>query len=108
MPRVNTLLHPPPLPHRRPQSHRRVGTTMCAAPSCTERWAKSGHASPRSIFPLHKYCVPTQSSKQNQSAQTQPTPSLAEAHYSHGVTSNDTPAVAGCMKFPCQPCEKKQ
>ncbi|RNC39254.1 hypothetical protein TcCL_NonESM11417, partial [Trypanosoma cruzi] len=33
-------------------------------------------------------------------------PSLAEAHYSHGVTTfEDTPAVAGCMEFPCHPCE---
>ncbi|RNC32154.1 hypothetical protein TcCL_Unassigned05262, partial [Trypanosoma cruzi] len=32
--------------------------------------------------------------------QTQSTPSLAEAHYSHGVTSKNTPAVAGCMEFP--------
>ncbi|ESS55496.1 hypothetical protein TCDM_13027 [Trypanosoma cruzi Dm28c] len=36
-PRANTLLHPPPLPRRRPQSHRRVNTTMCTTPSCSER-----------------------------------------------------------------------
>ncbi|EKG02282.1 hypothetical protein TCSYLVIO_006696 [Trypanosoma cruzi] len=67
-PRVNTLLHPPPSPHRRPQSHRRVNTTMCTTPSCSERWARRGQASPRSIFPPLKYCVPTQTGKQNQSA----------------------------------------
>ncbi|KAF5220659.1 hypothetical protein ECC02_006380 [Trypanosoma cruzi] len=67
-PRVNTLLHPPPLPRRRPQSHRRVSTTMCTAPPCSEQWAGHGHASPRSIFPPLKCCVPAQSSKKNQSA----------------------------------------
>ncbi|RNC38544.1 hypothetical protein TcCL_NonESM12199, partial [Trypanosoma cruzi] len=66
--RVNTLLHPPPLPHRRPQSHRRVSTTMRTAPSCSEQWAGCGHASPRSIFPPLKYCVPAQTGKQNQNA----------------------------------------
>ncbi|KAF5215033.1 hypothetical protein ECC02_012308 [Trypanosoma cruzi] len=66
--RANTLLHPPPLPHRRPQSHRRVSTTMCTAPSCSERWARRGHASPRFTFLPLKCCVPAQSSKQNQSA----------------------------------------
>ncbi|KAF5225890.1 hypothetical protein ECC02_000819 [Trypanosoma cruzi] len=65
---LNTLLHPPPLPHRRPQSHRRVNTTMRTTPSCSERWARRGHASPRSIFPSLKSSVPAQSSKQNQSA----------------------------------------
>ncbi|KAF5222393.1 hypothetical protein ECC02_004424 [Trypanosoma cruzi] len=36
-------------------------------------------------------------------------PSLDKAHYSHGVTTfEDTPAVAGCMKFPCQPCKETQ
>ncbi|RNC55354.1 hypothetical protein TcCL_ESM07146 [Trypanosoma cruzi] len=41
--------------------------------------------------------------------QTQSTPSLDEAHYSHGVTTfGDTPAVAGCMEFPCQPCKETQ
>ncbi|RNC32615.1 hypothetical protein TcCL_Unassigned04756 [Trypanosoma cruzi] len=36
-------------------------------------------------------------------------PSLAEAHYSHGVTtSKDTPAAAGCMEFPCQHRKKKK
>ncbi|ESS62638.1 hypothetical protein TCDM_09692 [Trypanosoma cruzi Dm28c] len=66
--RVNTLLHPPPLPHRRPLSHRRVSTRMCTTPSCSERWARRSYASPRSIFLPLKYCVPAQSSKQNQSA----------------------------------------
>ncbi|RNC32242.1 hypothetical protein TcCL_Unassigned05166 [Trypanosoma cruzi] len=43
---------------------------------------------------------------ESECTQTQSTPSLAEAHYSHGVTtSGDTPAIAGCMEFPCQPCE---
>ncbi|EKG00599.1 hypothetical protein TCSYLVIO_008447 [Trypanosoma cruzi] len=67
-PRVNTLLHPPPLPRRGPQSHRRVSTTMRTTPSCSERWARRGHAPPRSIFPPLKSCLPAQSSKQNQSA----------------------------------------
>ncbi|RNC35171.1 hypothetical protein TcCL_Unassigned01974 [Trypanosoma cruzi] len=67
-PRVNTLVHPPPLPRRGPQSHRRVDTTMCTTPSCSEQWAGHGHASPRSILPPLKCCVPAQSSKQNQSA----------------------------------------
>ncbi|RNC33517.1 hypothetical protein TcCL_Unassigned03783 [Trypanosoma cruzi] len=36
-------------------------------------------------------------------------PSLAEAHYSHGVTTfGDTPAAAGCMEFPCQPRKETQ
>ncbi|RNC35125.1 hypothetical protein TcCL_Unassigned02020 [Trypanosoma cruzi] len=65
---LSTLLHPPPLPHTKTQSHRRVNTTMCTTPSCTERWARRSHTSPRSIFPPLKCCVPAQSSKQNQSA----------------------------------------
>ncbi|ESS61630.1 hypothetical protein TCDM_10767 [Trypanosoma cruzi Dm28c] len=65
---LSILLHPSPLPHRRPQSHRRVSTTMCTTPSCSEQWARRGHASPRSIFPPLKCCVPAQSSKHNQSA----------------------------------------
>ncbi|RNC36907.1 hypothetical protein TcCL_Unassigned00071 [Trypanosoma cruzi] len=36
-PRAHTLLHPPPLPRRGPQSHRRAKTTMCTTPSYTER-----------------------------------------------------------------------
>ncbi|RNC38606.1 hypothetical protein TcCL_NonESM12130, partial [Trypanosoma cruzi] len=67
-PRANTLLHTPPLPYRGPQSHRRVNTTMCTTPSCSEQWARRSHASPRSILPPLKCCVPAQSSKQNQSA----------------------------------------
>ncbi|RNC32099.1 hypothetical protein TcCL_Unassigned05326, partial [Trypanosoma cruzi] len=67
-PRANTLLHPPPLPRRRPQSHRRVSTTMRTAPPCSERWAERSHASPRSIFPPLRCCVPAQGSKHNQSA----------------------------------------
>ncbi|RNC32409.1 hypothetical protein TcCL_Unassigned04981 [Trypanosoma cruzi] len=67
-PRVNTLVHPPPLPYRGPQSNRRVSTTMCTTPSCSEQWARRSHASPRSIFPPLKCCVPAQNSKQNQSA----------------------------------------
>ncbi|EKG00992.1 hypothetical protein TCSYLVIO_008037 [Trypanosoma cruzi] len=67
-PRANTLLHPPPLPRRGPQSHRSVSTTMCITPSCSEQWAGRGHASPRSIFPPLKCCVPAQNSKHNQSA----------------------------------------
>ncbi|ESS60454.1 hypothetical protein TCDM_12020 [Trypanosoma cruzi Dm28c] len=31
---------------------------------------------------------------------------LAEAHYSHGVTFGDTPAVAGCMDFPVNPAKR--
>ncbi|ESS61042.1 hypothetical protein TCDM_11387 [Trypanosoma cruzi Dm28c] len=65
---LRTLLHPSPLPHRRPQSHRRVNTTMRTAPPCSEQWARRSHASPRSIFPPLKYCVPAQSSNHNQSA----------------------------------------
>ncbi|RNC41705.1 hypothetical protein TcCL_NonESM08733 [Trypanosoma cruzi] len=45
-PRANTLVHPPPLPRRIPQSHWRVNTTICTTPSCTERWAGRSHASP--------------------------------------------------------------
>ncbi|ESS62127.1 hypothetical protein TCDM_10250 [Trypanosoma cruzi Dm28c] len=41
---------------------------MCTTPSCSEQWARRGHASPRSIFPPLKCCVPAQSSKHNQSA----------------------------------------
>ncbi|EKG00609.1 hypothetical protein TCSYLVIO_008437 [Trypanosoma cruzi] len=65
---LRTLLHPPPLPRRKTQSHRRVSTTMCTTPSCSERWARRGHASPRSILPPLKCCVPTKSGKQNKSA----------------------------------------
>ncbi|EKG02660.1 hypothetical protein TCSYLVIO_006305 [Trypanosoma cruzi] len=51
----------------------------------------------------------TKQQTQSERTQTQSTPSLAEAHYSHGVaTFEDTPAVAGCMKFPCQPQKKTQ
>ncbi|RNC39345.1 hypothetical protein TcCL_NonESM11316 [Trypanosoma cruzi] len=41
---------------------------MCTTLSCTEQWAGRGHASPRSIFPPLKRCVPAQSGKQNPSA----------------------------------------
>ncbi|EKG02277.1 hypothetical protein TCSYLVIO_006701, partial [Trypanosoma cruzi] len=57
-PRANALLCPPPSPHRRPQSHRRVNTTMCTTPSCSEQWPGHGQASPRSIFPPLRSCVP--------------------------------------------------
>ncbi|RNC36375.1 hypothetical protein TcCL_Unassigned00653 [Trypanosoma cruzi] len=67
-PRANTLLHPPPSSRRRPQSHRRVNTTMCTTPSCSERWARRSHASLRYILPPSNYCVPAQSRKHNQSA----------------------------------------
>ncbi|ESS61373.1 hypothetical protein TCDM_11036 [Trypanosoma cruzi Dm28c] len=67
-PRVNTLLHPSPLPRRGPQSHRSVSTKMRTTPSCIERWAERSHASPRSIFPPLNCCVPAQISKHNQSA----------------------------------------
>ncbi|ESS55114.1 hypothetical protein TCDM_13431 [Trypanosoma cruzi Dm28c] len=51
------------------RSHiRRANTTMCTTPSCSERWARRSQASPRSVFPPLKCCVPTQSSKHNQSA----------------------------------------
>ncbi|RNC56850.1 hypothetical protein TcCL_ESM05557 [Trypanosoma cruzi] len=87
-PRVNTLLHPPPLPRRGPQSHRRVSTTMCTTPSCSERWARRGHASPRSSFPPLKCCVPAKSSKQNQSAhKPNQHPHLLRHITSHGVTT---------------------
>ncbi|ESS61647.1 hypothetical protein TCDM_10756 [Trypanosoma cruzi Dm28c] len=43
---LKTLLHSPPLPHRRPQSHRRGSTTMRTTPSCSEQWPGRGHASP--------------------------------------------------------------
>ncbi|RNC35809.1 hypothetical protein TcCL_Unassigned01277 [Trypanosoma cruzi] len=81
---------------------------MRTTPPCSEQWARRSHASPRYIFPPLRCCVPAQGSKHNQSAHkpNQP-PSLAEAHYSHGVaTFGDTPAVAGCMEFPCQPCKE--
>ncbi|ESS61818.1 hypothetical protein TCDM_10552 [Trypanosoma cruzi Dm28c] len=65
------------------------------------------------IAPLHSPTTQVKRAHTNwqtesECTQTQPTPSLAEAHYSHGVTSKDAPTVAGCMEFPCQPCEKKQ
>ncbi|EAN94971.1 hypothetical protein TcCL_ESM09234 [Trypanosoma cruzi] len=82
---------------------------MCTTPSCNERWAGRGHASPRSIFPPLKCCVlRTKWQTESECTQTQSTPSLDEAHYSHGVKSKDTPAVAGCMEFPCQPCKETQ
>ncbi|ESS60805.1 hypothetical protein TCDM_11640 [Trypanosoma cruzi Dm28c] len=65
---LSILLHPPPMPHRRPLSHRRVNTTMCTTPPCSEQWPGRSHASPRYIFPPLRCCVPAQSSKHNQSA----------------------------------------
>ncbi|RNC61095.1 hypothetical protein TcCL_ESM01105 [Trypanosoma cruzi] len=50
----------------------------------------------------------TKQQTESECTQTQSTPSLAEAHYSHGVTFGDTPAVAGCMEFSCQPCKETQ
>ncbi|RNC34254.1 hypothetical protein TcCL_Unassigned02967 [Trypanosoma cruzi] len=81
---------------------------MCTTPPCSERWARRGHA------PLH---FPTPQvlrarkkwQTESECTQTQSSHSLAEAHYSHGVTTfGGTPAVAGCMEFPCQPCEYTQ
>ncbi|RNC36670.1 hypothetical protein TcCL_Unassigned00329, partial [Trypanosoma cruzi] len=51
----------------------------------------------------------TKQQTQSECTQTQSSPSLAKPNYSHGVTTfGDTPAVAGCMEFPCQPCEETQ
>ncbi|ESS61144.1 hypothetical protein TCDM_11280 [Trypanosoma cruzi Dm28c] len=50
----------------------------------------------------------TKQQTESECTQTQSTPSLAEAHYSNGVAFKNTPAVAGCMEFPCQPCEETQ
>ncbi|EAN98295.1 hypothetical protein Tc00.1047053509897.260 [Trypanosoma cruzi] len=51
----------------------------------------------------------TKQQTESECTQTQSIPSLAEAHYSHGVTTfGDTPAVAEGMEFPCQPREETQ
>ncbi|RNC53808.1 hypothetical protein TcCL_ESM08816 [Trypanosoma cruzi] len=47
-----------------------------------------------------------QSSKQKQSARKRNHPPHSLKHIiSHGMTFKDTPALAGCVEFPCQPCE---
>ncbi|RNC58183.1 hypothetical protein TcCL_ESM04231 [Trypanosoma cruzi] len=83
---------------------------MRTAPSCSEQWARRSHASPRSIFPPLKCCVLRKKwQTESECTQTQSSPSLDEAHYSHGVsTFKNTPAVAGCMEFLSQPPKKTQ
>ncbi|ESS62338.1 hypothetical protein TCDM_10003 [Trypanosoma cruzi Dm28c] len=73
---LSILLCPPPSPHRRPQSHRRVSTTMCTTPPCSERWARRSHASPRSIFPALKCCVSAQKVANTIRVHTKPTNTL--------------------------------
>ncbi|RNF13290.1 hypothetical protein TcG_08574 [Trypanosoma cruzi] len=61
------------------------------------------------IAPLHSTTTQvlrarTKWQTESECTQTQSTLSLAEAHYSHGVTAfEDTPAVAGCTEFPFKP-----
>ncbi|RNC35341.1 hypothetical protein TcCL_Unassigned01792 [Trypanosoma cruzi] len=82
---------------------------MRTTPSCSEQWARRSHASPAPFSHHSSVACPHKAANRTGVHKNPIIPSLAEAHYSHGVTAfGDTPAVAEGMEFPWQPCEETQ